>query len=489
MELRQLGDYRLLQNLGDHPGHSTWLAEQTSIRRQVVIVELTDLSQRDGFLAHIRAKAAVEHPAIGSVYEAVSDESQCYAALEHIGSWSLADHLRDRRTLSPAKLAHALRLTAEGMIAFSSAATEPLTPAAIHLDDHGGIRLENIAIDGSHDDDSEASDVRRLGEALPDLIEAGAPGAGRLQTVLSWMRGEGVEVPLTWEQVRTYCQQVENQLSEDSPDAATSPRTARMTRKKSALPALLGGLVALIGLGFGGFLLTRGTPASPAEPEPSLPDPIAIASGAYPTPDGDTTQLAAYRLAATEITIGEYSDFLGVLAELPLEDRDVFDDKAQPAEKTDHAPDAWPAMLSAARENGTWQGRPISLSCPVVNVDWWDAAAYCRWKGGRMPDQNEWFAAIGNPAELRPAPWGPVTKTAASDISTTGLRGMAGSVSEWTQAPALNPANPAGKPEHVIIGGSHLSPRSGATTREWTSDLLMRRADLGFRILYPAEKP
>jgi hypothetical protein len=59
---------------------------------------------------------------------------------------------------------------------------------------------------------------------------------------------------------------------------------------------------------------------------------------------------------------------------------------------------------------------------------------------------------------------------------------MAGSVAEWTGSQSLNPANPLGEKNWVLMGGSYLKPSSGAIAREWTADRALRRPDLGFRV-------
>ncbi|MCU0753409.1 MAG: hypothetical protein MUC40_10410 [Akkermansiaceae bacterium] len=51
----------------------------------------------------------------------------------------------------------------------------------------------------------------------------------------------------------------------------------------------------------------------------------------------------------------------------------------------------------------------------------------------------------------------------------------------------MNPANPLGGRNWVIIGGSYLKPGSNALSREWITDRMLRRPDLGFRIVMNAE--
>lgn len=115
--------------------------------------------------------------------------------------------------------------------------------------------------------------------------------------------------------------------------------------------------------------------------------------------------------------------------------------------------------------SGRWLRRhfdrwvPLEPDLPVLHVNWFEAAAYCRWAGRRLPTEAEWeLAASGTPegddnriaAGKRRYPWGdqapragqanldwsaggglPVYALPDSD-SAFGVRQMVGNVWEWT---------------------------------------------------------
>lgn len=490
-EERHLGEYRLKELLDETPTSRIWLAEQVSVARSVLLEELLDERCRDSFLADVRAKAAVDHPLISSVYEAVAEPDLCFYAHELLPGTTLAARGKAAELFLPARLTHVLRRISEAHLQHEALhqATAPLGLEDVYLDDHAVIRLANLAIAGSREPQQSQRDIIYLGNALVPLVASDQPGTSRVLTLLSWMRGEGLETPLTWSQTRDFCVQIEHQLSGPLSLMQPTPGDAHYRRHQPV--AWIAAVTVLAIIGILVFAIKLRPPLPPPPPRLSLPTAVTIPAASHPTADGAQQTLPSFRISAHEITIGQYAEFLETLGMLAKNQReDTYDLASQPKEKSSHTPTDWPVLLAAAKANGTWQNQAVTLDSPIVGVDWWDATAYAEWKKGHLPSQDEWFAALNTelktPATLPPSPFAPVTAT-TPDRTPPGLLGMAGSVSEWTAKPAANPANPLGEKFWVIIGGSYLKSGSNALSREWITDRSLRRADLGFRVVFDSE--
>lgn len=463
-----------------------WLAEQVSVGRKVQVDELKpdQLKHRDRFIADVRAKAAMKHPIVGSVFEAVTEEDQCYYAHEFLPGRELGVRIQAREPMKPYDLAHLLRRIAEvqAQLEAQYQSSAPLQIENIRIDDHGVLRMDNLAQGGLRDDGETARDMVYLGHALQPLVADGQPGTTRLLTLLSWMRGEEIAQPMQWFQVIELCEQIEKQLSEPY---ATRPRTAdgAPSRKPTTLLWTAGGLAAAVVLV---ALLRMNTDQGPSMERVRLPEPLAIPEHAV-----SGVPVPAFRMMAHEVTIGEYERFLAALKALEESgEATIFDHKEQPAEKTSHVPDDWEALLAAAKSATAWNGQRVNLDTPVIGIDWWDAAAYAEWKRGSLPSYSQWLSALGmEPDKISGIPcgfWGPVDLK-SPDRSGCGVLNMAGSVSEWLSEPTANPANPLGEKKWVLIGGSYLQHGSHALSREWVDDRRLRRSDVGFRLVFPAQ--
>ncbi len=143
---------------------------------------------------------------------------------------------------------------------------------------------------------------------------------------------------------------------------------------------------------------------------------------------------------------------------------------------------------------------------PVYNVDYDDAAAYCKWAGKRLPTEAEWEKAARGKLDGQNFPNGDTLAPEGARFNTPygpgdvgkyppngyGLFDMAGSLSEWCsdwlerdyyeKSPASNPRGPEVGKYRIIRGGSWAdgSKRLTVFFRNWVRPN-QRTPNIGFR--------
>jgi len=124
--------------------------------------------------------------------------------------------------------------------------------------------------------------------------------------------------------------------------------------------------------------------------------------------------VSAFRLDIYETTVGRFRNFVAAFSPEMI---------AAGAGKNPNNPDdpgwdpAWNAYLpgelavatSSTKYCGyqTWTNAPaLGENRPISCVDWYLAAAFCIWDGGRLPTEAEWNYAAAGGNEQRKYPWG-----------------------------------------------------------------------------------
>jgi iron(II)-dependent oxidoreductase len=181
----------------------------------------------------------------------------------------------------------------------------------------------------------------------------------------------------------------------------------------------------------------------------------------------------------------------------------------------------WPAVLDLVDSTSMpgpryWRNgsfRPEEKDHPVVGVSWYEAGAYARWVGKRLPTDAEWVKAGSWPVPLssttrlqRRYPWGETmdrkranlwnprrTRTVpvnqyAEGVSVGGVYQLIGNVWEWTSGNVRPGDHSAGKlelptPMKSIRGGAFDTYFDNQATCQFQSgeNPLGRRHNIGFR--------
>lgn len=189
--------------------------------------------------------------------------------------------------------------------------------------------------------------------------------------------------------------------------------------------------------------------------------------------------VSSFYMDRHEVTNARYRRFLGAIEGAGSAD---VDHPGQPADQDHERRYVGPSLLGDEQ--------------PAAGVNWFDAYAYCKWAGRRLPTEAEWEYAARGGGDYRIYPWGnedpdaegtyranySPQKGAKADghprsapvgsfpegASPFGLLDMAGNAEEWVQdwlhltyyataAGARDPRGPEKGEQRVIKGGSHIS--------------------------------
>ncbi len=184
--------------------------------------------------------------------------------------------------------------------------------------------------------------------------------------------------------------------------------------------------------------------------------------------------LRPYRLAHRPITHREWLAFMqsGGYRDPALWLSDGWD---QVQAQGWQAPLYWEQAEGGAWQTMTLHGvQPLPLDAPVTHISFFEADAYARWAGKRLPTEFEWeHAARGCVVDGNFVESGHFAPQPSIGLDASALRQMFGDVWEWTASPFVAypgfraAAGAVGEyngkfmnGQYVLRGGSCVSPRS-----------------------------
>ncbi|MBM3891499.1 MAG: hypothetical protein FJ388_20495 [Verrucomicrobia bacterium] len=523
-----VGPYRIKRELGRGRWGRVYEAVQEEVNRHVTIKVL------DAEIAHDEARAAqftslasrlanLRHNNMVAVYEAGQDGETRYYAREYIIGRTIADIAAAGETLSPshilkvlAGVARALTYLTQHNIAFG-----PVPDRNILVDNANGEgRIAGFSfLDGSSGPlgSTVAQEVARVAQMLWTALDPTAPQAQQVYTLLGRALGQGQPFP-SIEKLVNEAEALEQTFHKPVVKPKAKPSAAhravaptpileqRPWLQRHKMRLIIGAGVAVVAVA--AFFATQFfIQKSKTLPPANVDSFCHVPAGEFIYQDGDKKTTKEFWISKYEITIGQYKKFL--LAVKTKGDAE-YAHPEQPKSK-DHTPTDWDAMIDACQRGEvlSGDGKPTTEDFPVFNVDYFDAYAYAKWAGGRLPTEEEWEkAARGLDGKLYPwgntfdnprlantgkdgddisrgstdgyQRWAPV-HAHPGDESPWGVRDMAGNISEWTDSWVPMKLNPKVKTP-VIRGGYYADTDVRVTQRLTAFPPTKRDHYIGFRI-------
>ena len=491
----QLGDYRVQQFLGKGVWGSTYLAIQLSVNRPVglKVMDLAnahDENARHHFLADARAKAAVQHPFIVSVFEADERNGLVFYTHEFLDGATLEDLAQQGQQFDEKITLHVLKVAGEGLnyLWSHNLAHSTIDAKCIRMGKDGIARLANLATSRPDPDITAEYEIQTVAGLIAPLIAPAVQSVG-LRALLSRMAG-GANAITAWPAVLQAVKALEPKVVPieaakiKAADAAAqrAVEAARIAQKRSLIVQLgtLAGLLLAVAFVVWKFVLSN---------KRDLTQKIAIPEGNYtvgPLSDSRTINLGPFDIDKYEVTIGDYAEFIAFCEANPDKEHN-YDHERSTQRQTSHANPDVMTLIGRARK-GTEVfiregegGIAVDLNCPMVAVTYWDAYAYAKWRGRDLPTEEEWEVAARGPkgnkypwgddlvlknfnsnpsyAAMKPTQstedgynyWAPVDKF-SRDESPFKVVGMAGNVAEWVYR------KEGAKEIPVVKGGSFATP-------------------------------
>ena len=519
----ELGDYSLLEVLHETEDTLTFVAKQRSIDRTVALVLLkphrcVDPAAVATFQEDVKAKARVTHPRIAAVFESSEQDGHVFYTREMVAGQDIVSLRAEGNRYEMPMVWNLLKAVCDSFLYYEKnqlgyRAFQAEGLVLIHEEPY----LANLATSDPTEASAFEESLVAIRESFWRLFRAEDTHRSDVRQLFARMDPNHKHVFKDWQELLRACNVAAQVTSTEEPGVEAPTLTAARglaqaevkemreaslaaTQAKSRLMGVLIVVLLAVAAGVGWWWFSSRQPLTPmANPMVKVP------GGSFVFGQGETRELEDFVLSKYEITIAQYAKFLAA-----AKGTSVYDHINQPKTKQGHQPKDWPNYYAVALARGAYKAQAIDINCPVVGVDWWDAYAYARWRGGRLPTEEEWERA-GRGNKGLSYPWGPDPDPSKSntgsdydpnpgaggendgfsawgsvdqlgeDVSPDGLVGMGGNVSEWTATLEADPNEP-GAETAVSKGASFMTKEIVDLTHRSTHSPSKASMSRGFRI-------
>ncbi len=519
-----VGNYQIEARIGTARMGGIYRARQTTVGRLVRLYLLdrsmaADPAAVQRFLSNASVKAKVGNPTVITVYEAGEADGVYFYSCEYIPCRSVRQLREAGGRLDETTTLAVLRACADALGYFGREKIqhELVSENAVLIGPQNRPRLANIAALEAAEEFDTAREMQAVGQLVLSALEnpPAAPIARDLATSLL----DPSTAPASW---AAFLQIIQAREPKAAPTDAykldaqerAAIRMVEEAKKRQKRTVLVNMAVSLLLLAAAlctiWYIVFRPRGADVRK----LDGMVRVPAGEFIYQNGQKITLPEFYISEHEVTIGQYAEFLKFLEENP-DKAASFAHEKQPKGKS-HVPFEWadmteidppmPGYYARAKRWGKFREAALDVNSPVFGVDWFDAYAYAKWRGQRLPTEQEWEKAArgtdgrrfpwGNEPEpkrantgqdFNPNPkeggdidgfkrWNPVDAI-KGDRSPFGMIGASGNVSEWTASFDES----TGYPVPVIRGGNWRNPDGTITRRVVELMDLQQNQGLGFR--------
>ena len=486
LEGREFPPFRLDKKQPPDRWGDCYAAYDTGVKRDVFITVTRSWATPEEvlqFRACATMMARAVHPNIQAVYQAGEYQGRAFFAREKWDMPNLAEMATAGEIMEP-RLAAQIIHTVGNIILFWDSNDYPHATVGatdVTVSPQGVIKVANCVDPLQPVTAPGMSDLTALAPAIQALLPPLEEVPLRVRNLLNQLRSG--PVPLV--EVVREAQSIDIDLApereiEVSEEHQIAQQAIEMERRKQKTNQyIMFGFFGLVVLVASYFVYDRFLADPPSH---QFNDMVAIPAGDYIYQDGPATLDHTFYIDKYEVTWGQYLKFLRAVDKSGTDV--AWRNPAQNGEK-DHQPKDWDAIFKCIKYHELYNKELLTLDHPVFNVDWYDAEAYAKWAGKRLPDEYEWEkAARGAQGYL--FPWGntfiyqplkanvrvalpgiqnkgeahshlPVDQM-PEDRSPYGVYDMAGNVSEWTDS--IVPSTKLESVQVAVIRGANLGTNS-----------------------------